>query len=83
MGFTSGSVHRKRITIIEFVYSDENDPPGQVVYSDENDPPEQVGREIHGRAQPASPPSLEILRSLKALKAENSHGSHGSSLTSA
>ena len=65
------------------MYSDENDPPGQVVYSDENDRPEQVGREIQWRAQPASPPSLEILRSLKALKGEISYGSRRSSLTSA
>jgi hypothetical protein len=59
-----------------FVGSDENDLP-------ENDPPVEIRREIHGRAQPASPPSLEILRSLKALKGENSYRSHGSSLTSA
>jgi len=54
-----------------FAGSDENDPP-------ENDPPGEAGREIHWRAQPASPPPLEILPSLKG---ENSYRSHGSSLT--
>ena len=44
--------------------------------SDENDPPREPGeisREIHWRAQPASPRSLEILLSLKG---EDSYGSH-------